>query len=137
MPTAAATRGAFAWSCWKRKRWRRRRAWTSAPTGRNAACASPTRVPGRSSRKRRSGSDCSLLPGDLPELVEARLLGEHLRRVLRGRLVERAGVHLQRGLGVAEAALVLAQDARADQDVHFRLEQRRLAAVRRQLVEVE
>src|SRR6185503_19142459 len=110
MRTSAGTRGALPGSCWKRKRSRPPRAWTSGATGPTASCASPTREAWTTWRKRLDGLRGLRLPRLRPERVEARLFREYLGGVLRGRLVERAGVHLQRGLGVAEAALVLAQD---------------------------
>src|SRR5689334_2506747 len=129
MPTAGAKRALTAWSCSTVKPWRPPRASISAATARRAACASP--IPGRwrTSPRRRAGSGALLLARLLPEELQPRLLGEHLGGVLRGRLVERAGVHLQGGLGVVEAALVLAQDLRPDLDIHFRLEERLFAAV--------
>src|SRR5581483_10896706 len=123
MPTAGATAGSSRASCSSARRSRRRRGWISARTQPGASCASPTRGASASSRRPPRKSSALLLRL-LPEDLEARLLGEHLARVLRGRLVERAGVHLQRGLGVAEAPLVLAQDLRADRDVDVRVEQR-------------
>src|SRR5262245_61948691 len=134
MPTAAAMRAPTRASCWRRRRWRPRRGWTSAPTAPGAACASPTPAAWTTSRKPLDG-----LRGFLrlhPKRLEAGSLGQHLGGVLRGDVVQRAGVHLQRSLGVAETALVLAQDLRADHDVHRRVEQRRLAAVVEQLLQV-
>src|SRR5689334_4608924 len=123
-------------SYWSARRWRRPRASTSARTAPRTTCASPTRVRWRISRRQRSGSNALRLPHLLPEELEPGALGEDLGRVLATRLVERAGVHLQRRLGVVTAPLVLAQDLGADLDVHFRLEQRFLAAMIGELVEV-
>src|SRR5437773_10665874 len=129
-------RAATAWNCWRRKRWRRRRESTSARTAPNATYASPTRARWRTSRRPRAASDALRLLRLLPENLEAGALGEHLVRVLRARLVESAGVHLQRGLRVAEAPLVLAQDLGADLDVDLGHEQHVLAAMVYQFVEV-
>src|SRR3954470_22254479 len=136
MRTAAATPANTACSFWRRKRWRRRREWTLAPMPPITMCASPTRGRWRTSRRPPRESGALLLLRLAPEDFQARALREHLVRVLRGGLVERAGIGLERRLGVAEAALVLAQDLRADEDVDLRLEQRGLAAVVDQLVEV-
>ena len=117
----------FALICSSAKASRRRRASTSARTERSATCASPTRGTWRTSRRppnaarfcaRRSGragrqADAALR-SCFEQLLQARALGEHLEGVAGVRLVEGAGVHLQRGLGLAEAAQVFAQDLRAD-----------------------
>src|SRR5688572_22009380 len=129
MRIAVATAAPMQGSSWKAKRWRRLRASTSAPTAPTASCASPTPAAWATSRRPRRGSGALLLARLLPERLEARLLGEYLGRVLGGRLVERARVHLQGGLGVAEALHVLAQDLGADQDVDLGLEQRHLPAM--------
>src|SRR5689334_22380777 len=107
---AAEMPGATASSSSSARRWRRRRGRTSARTAPRTACALPIRARWRTLPKRRAGSGALLLARLLPEELEPRLLREHLVRVLGSRLVEGAGVHLQRGLGVAEATLVLAQD---------------------------
>src|SRR5688500_17460727 len=134
MSTAAGMRARSRASCWRRRRWRRRRAWTSAPTPPSTTYASPTRETWTTSRKRLDG-----LPGFArleAQGLEAGLLGEHLVRVLRGGIVERAGVHLQRGLQVAETPVILPQDLGANQDVDLGLEQGLLAAVVGELLRV-
>src|SRR3954462_5569882 len=136
MPTAGWTRRRLLSGCSKAKRARPRRASTSAATVRTAMCASPIRGAWRTSRRPPRASNGLRLPGLLPERLEPRLLGEHLVRVGRGRLVEGARVHLQRRLRVSQPALVLAQDLRADHDVDGRVEQRLLAAVVGKLLEV-
>src|SRR5689334_2668579 len=136
MRIAGAMPGSTAWAYLSARRWRRRPAWTSAPTARRITCASPIPARWRISRKQPGASNALLLPCLLPEELEPRALGEHLVGVLPARLVERAGVHLQRRFGVVAAPLVFAQDLRADLDVHFRLEQRFLAAEVCELVEV-
>src|SRR3989441_3563577 len=135
-PIAAATPSASASICCRRKPSPPRPASISARTARRASCASPTRAAWTTS-KRPPRALHALFLRLLPEPLEAGALGEHLRRVLRRRLVVGAGVHLQRRLGVAEAAQVLAQDPGADHDVDLGLEHRVLAAMVAPPVEVE
>src|SRR5436190_1434409 len=52
-----AMRAAIAGTCWRRKRWRRRPGWTSAPMARRASCALPTPARWATSRRRPAGSD--------------------------------------------------------------------------------
>src|SRR5207245_4085219 len=122
-PIAAATPGASASSCCRRKPSPPRPASISARTARRASCASPIRAAWATSKRPPCASHALFLRL-LPEPLEARALGEHLRRVLRRRLVVGAGVHLQRRLGVAEAAQVLAQDPSADHAVDLGLGRR-------------
>src|SRR5687768_11802654 len=132
MPMSAGKRAPSRASCWRRRRWRPRPGSTSALTPPIAMCASPTREAWTIWKRPLDG-----LRGFArfePQDVEARFFREHLGRVLRSRLVEGAGVHLQRGLGVAEPALILAQNLRADLDVDLGLEQSVLAAVVEQLL---
>jgi hypothetical protein len=77
-----------------------------------------------------------LLPGALPDGLEAHPLLEHLGGVSGRRLVEGAGVLLQRRLLVAQAPVVLAQDLSADVDVDLRVEERLLSAVVEELLQV-
>src|SRR5258708_17116970 len=123
-------------SCWRKKPSRRRRAWTSAPTAPGATCALPTPARWGIWMKPPNASSALRLLRLLPEHFQSSALGKYLVGVLGARLVEGTGVHLQRGLGVAEAPLVLAQDLRADLDVDLWLQQRALAAVVHQLLEV-
>src|SRR5882672_3075212 len=142
MPTADRTAERIAWIFCSSRASRRRPESTSAPTRRSAMCALPIRAAWTTSRRPpkesdalRAASAASRARGLLrllPEGFQPRFLREHLVCVLRGRLVERAAVHLQRGLGVAQAALILAQDLAADHYVDVRVEQRLLAAVVRQ-----
>src|SRR5437868_4815036 len=136
MRIADAMPASIACSYSSARRWRQRRASTSARTARRTTCASPIPARWRISRRRRAESDGLLFPRLLPEELEPRALGKHLGGVLPAWLVERAGIHLQRSLGVVAAPLVFAQDLRADLDVHFGLEQRFLAAQIDKLVEV-
>src|SRR5438128_7699426 len=111
-------RGAIACVCWRPRRWLRRPGSISVPTALTATCALPTPGRWRTSRRPPAASNAlRLLLCLLPERLEARAFREHLVGVLRARLVERAGVHLQRGFRVVEAPLVFAQDLRADLDV--------------------
>src|SRR5688500_11955276 len=124
MPRWDAMRARSPGSCWKKKRSPPRRGWTSARTEPTATCASPIREAWKTWKKPLGG-----LRGSAPRLdphrLEQRLLGEDLVRVARGRLVQRPVVDLERGLGIAaEAAQVLAQDLRPDQDVDLGHEQR-------------
>src|SRR5438477_293563 len=128
-PTAGVMPATTACSYWSAKRWRRRRESTSARMAPRATCALP--IPARWGiwNKPPAASNALRLLRLLPEGLQARELGEHLVGVLRARLVEGAGVHLQRRFRVAESPLVFAQDLRADLDVDLGLEQRVLAAV--------
>src|SRR5215210_4276094 len=135
--TAAAIRGRLRGNCWSERRWPPRPGSTLAPTALIALYASPTREAWTISRTRLGGLPGLRLAGALPDRLQAHALVEHLGRVARGGLVEGAAVHLQRGLLVAEAAVVLAEDLRADVDVHLGVEERFLAAVVEQLLEVE
>src|SRR3954462_2496316 len=129
MPIADAARANTALSYWSARRWPPPRAWTSAPTAPRTTCALPTLGRSGSSRRRRGASNALRLARLVPERLEPGALGEHLGGVGAARLVEGAGVHLERSLGVAEAALVFAQDLRPDLDVDVRLEKRLFAAV--------
>src|SRR5258708_8699978 len=145
MPTADRTAERIAWTCFRGRAWRRRPESTSAPTKRSTMCALRIRAAWTTSRRPPSESGALRAASAvsrarrllrlLPEGFQPRFLGEHLVGVLRGRLVERAAVHLQRGLGVAQAALILAQDLAADHYVDVPVEQRLLPAVVRQLLE--
>src|SRR5688572_29197309 len=135
MPTWGATRAPSPGICSRTKRSRPRRGWTSARTEPTATCASPTREAWKISRKLLGGLR-GFAPRLDPHRLEQRLLGEHLVRVARRRLVQRAVIDLERGLGIAEAAQVLPQDLGPDQDVDLRLEQCLLAAVRVELLRV-
>src|SRR5258706_7247181 len=137
-PIADRTAGRTAWTSSRSRGWRRRRGSTSAATKRTTTCASPIREAWATLRRppRGYGDSDGLFLRLLPERFQARLLGEHLDCILRGRLVESAAVHLQRGLGVPQAPLVFAQDPAADHYVDVGVEQRLLAAVVRQLLEV-
>src|SRR4051812_5225383 len=136
MPIAAAIAAGSRSGCWKKRAWPRRRASTSAPTAPGASCASPIREAWRTWRRPPKESDALFLQL-LPDDFEARFLGEHLVGVLGSRLIERAGVHLQRRLDVSEAALVFPQDLRSHGNVHLGIEQCMLPAVVEQLLEME
>src|SRR5688572_9772644 len=132
MPMSAGKRAPSRASCWRRRRWRPRPGSTSARTAPGDSSASPTREAWRIWKKLLDGLPA--FAGLEAQRVQARFFREHLGRVLRSRLVEGARVHLQRGLGVAETALILAQDLRADLDIDLGLEQSVLAAVVEQLL---
>src|SRR5687767_6251902 len=136
MQSAAATREPMPGTCSKEKRSPPPRGWTSAVTGPIDSCASPTREAWTTCRKLLSGLRALRLPRLDPERLQKRLFGEHFVRVPGGRLIQRTGVHLQRGLRVGEAPLVFAQDLGADLDVDLRMEQHRLTAVGLELLEV-
>src|SRR3954470_531973 len=122
MPIAALTLASTAFGFWSARPLPRPRASTSAPTAPRATCALPTPGPSRSSRRRRVASNALRLARLLPERLEPRALGEHLGGVGAARFVEGARIYLERSLGVAEAALVFAQDLRPDLDVDVRLQ---------------
>src|SRR5579862_4538312 len=109
-------------NCSSAKASRQRRGWISAPTVLGATCASPIPARWRTWKRRRcawSGllrdallqerSGRRLAAHLLEHLLHTRALREYLDRIARVRLVEGAGVHLQRGLGFAVAAQVFAQ----------------------------